>query len=189
MESVDTIRQLHLAAWAIACIIAFVCYYCFEEYRINKAQGNQLHCLSGVIVFNKPLFGTLMCGFGGAIIMLVSGRLDDDPVGMVLLILMFIGLIALVNYDVCAYRYMHFASLGLLITAGSVFLLWVCVQPVLLLAVYFGVAVTFVMLFLINVSCTLWAPPFLTLQAVVEIIWMIALVNGMDAVSYKDLRI
>ena len=172
---VDTIRQIHLAIWTVACIMAFIVYYCYEEYRVNKEFENQLHSLSGVIVFNKPLFGTLMCGFGGAIIMLVSGRIDDDPCAMVLLILMFTGLIALVNYDVRKHRSVHFVSLGLLIAAGSVFLVWVDLNSVLLLAIYFGVAALFVVVIVLNFSCTAWKPPFMTLQALLEIVWVFML--------------
>ena len=168
----EMIVQLHLGVWTMGCIGAFLIYYCFEEVRRNPEFQDQMHCLSGVILYNRPLFGTLLCGFGGAIFMAAAERVNGSAVAMLFLVLMFCSLVVVVNYDIREHRSVHFSALGLLIVSGTAFLLCVGLEPVYLRLVYFSVTVLFVLMLALNVFCLRWTPPFMTAQAIAEIVWV-----------------
>jgi hypothetical protein len=170
--AVEMLVQFHLAFWTIGCIGAFVMYYCFAEVRSNPDFQDQMHCLSGVILFNRPLFGTLLCGFGGAIFMAAAERVHESPLAMVCLILMFVALVVVVNYDVCAHKSVHFSALGLLMVSGTAFLLCVGLESEYMRYLYFSSTILFVLVLILNVLVTRWAPPFMTVQAITEIVWV-----------------
>lgn len=170
--AVEMLVQLHLAAWTLGCIGAFLVYYCFEEVRCNPEFQDQLHCLSGVILYNRPLFGTLLCGFGGALFMAAAERVHEDPLAMMFLILMFVALVVVVNYDVGSHKPAHFMALGLLMVSGTAFLVCVGLASEVLRYLYFASTILFVLILALNVLVTRWAPPFMTAQAVAEIAWV-----------------
>lgn len=182
---IDLIINIHLAAWTVAVAMAFAVYYAQAEVRHNPRFEGQLHTLSGVIVYDKPLFGTLMCGFGGAVVVAVTERISEtcDWLAMVLLIVMFCSLLAVVNYDVLAYRTAHFASLAVMITFGTWFVVQVNVKPWYVCFSYYGVTAFFVFMITFNTFYMNWVPPFMTVQALAEIVWVVALSACMLAFS------
>jgi len=176
-STIDLIIQIHLAVWTVACAIAFIYYYCQPSVRHNPRFQDQLHTLSGVMVHDKPLFGTLMCGFGGAVVVAVAGRITAtcDWVGLLLLIAMFCGLLAVVNYDVRDHRSAHFASLAVVVGFGTWFVVWVDVRSWYIAVVYYIMTAVFGGMLAFNAVYAKWAPPFMTLQAITEIVWAVAL--------------
>jgi hypothetical protein len=175
--AIETIIHVHLAVWTIACIIAFLVYYCRSEVRHNQHFEGQLHTLSGVIVYNKPLFGTLMCGFGGAVLVAVTERITEtcDWLALLILIVLFCSLLSVVNYDVHDYRIAHFVSLGVLVAFGTWFVVWVGVRPLYVSICYYGITFVFLFMLALNRFYMNWVPPFMTLQALAEIAWVMAL--------------
>jgi hypothetical protein len=170
----DLLVEIHLTAWAVACVLAFGVYYCFDECRMNPEFDNQLHCLSGVILFNKPLFGTLMCGFGGAVVLAVAKRAAEtcDTAALVMLKLMFVFLLVVVNYDIRDHRVVHFTALGGLVVAGTLFVLHTAIASMYLQYVYFGTTALFAGVIFLNATVTKWTSPYMTLQALNEIAWV-----------------
>lgn len=174
----DLLIEIHLAAWAVACVLAFCVYYCYDECRMNPEFDNQLHCLSGVILFNKPLFGTLMCGLGGAVVLAVTKRATEtcDVFTLVLLMLMFLCLLLVVIYDIRDYKTTHFFALGGLVVAGTLFVLHTAASPAYLQYVYLAITALFAWTIALNTAVTNWAPPYMTVQALNEIAWVFFLV-------------
>jgi hypothetical protein len=163
---------INLMAWTLACALAFVVYYSFSEYRINPDFNNQLHCLSGVILCNRPLFSTLMCGFGGAVLLASVDKARGDSYALVLLILMFCGLLLVVHCDVRDYRELHFTSLGILMITGTLYVTKMVHDPISI--IYFTATGLFVFTLLVNVFFTRWVPPYMTVQALMEMVWVAA---------------
>ena len=173
--TVDLSVDFHLIVWAMANVAAFAYYYSFASARINPDFQNQLHCISGVILCNRPLFGTLMSGFGGAVVLAVARRARDSLALTVLLVLMFCALVSVVHYDVRDHRSIHFTSLGVLVVVGTLFVISVGLQPDVLCNIYYGITIAFVFLLLFNVTYTRWVPPFMTIQALMEMAWVVGL--------------
>jgi hypothetical protein len=166
----------HMWLWAVASAVAFVVYYSSEECRLNPEFNDQLHTLSGIIVYGPELFGTLMSGFGGAVLLASADRVRGDACGLGLLLLMFVALLVVVHYDVRKHRTVHFVALGLLLLAGTLFLWHVMCDQGWMLWYWFVVATAlFVGILGLNVSVTQWVTPFLTVQAVIEIVWVLSL--------------
>ena len=161
----------NLIAWTIACALAFLVYYSSDEYRVNPDFNNQLHCLSGMILCNRPLFSTLMCGFGGAVLLASVDKMRDDVYALVLLILMFSGLLLVVHYDVKDYREVHFTSLGVLVITGTLYVIRMVHDPIS--TIYFTATGLFVFTLLANFFFTHWVSPFMTVQALMEMVWVV----------------
>jgi len=169
----SAVLQWHLFLCTLACIIAFSVYYSCEEHRVNPAFANQLHCLSGMILCNRPLFSTLMCGLGGAVLLSVASRVD----GAVLLIvlLMFWALVVVVQYDVREHPSVHFAALAVEMGSATALLTVETIDPWFVVPVYYGITIAFLLVMALNFSWLAWTPPFMTLQALVEIAWVCVL--------------
>ena len=169
----SSILQWHLFLWSLACIIAFSVYYSCEEHRVNPAFANQLHCLSGMILCNRPLFSTLMCGMGGAVLLSVASRVE----GAVLLIVlaMFWALVVVVQYDVRDHPGVHFGALAVEMVAATALLTVESIDPWFVVPVYYCVTGLFLLVMVLNFSWLAWTPPFMTLQALVEIAWVFVL--------------
>jgi hypothetical protein len=174
---IDRIIQVHLAAWTVACVVAFLAYYLQPDMRHNPRFNGQLQTLSGLMVHDKPLFGTLMCGFGGAVVVAVVGRITEtcDWVAMLLLIVLFSSLLAVVNYDVHDFRTAHFASLAVLATFGTCFVTRVDVHPPYIRYCFYIATGVFGFMIAFNTFYMRWTPPFMTLQAMTEIVWAFSL--------------
>ena len=175
---VDLALDVHLCAWAVACVLAFAFFYAlYDECRYNPEFEGQLHCLSGVILCGRELFGTLLCGFGGAVLLASVERVRADEWATLLLMIMFAGLMVVVHYDVRAHKPAHFTGLGVLLLAGTLYLRRTVGDGGRLACLwYLYVASTslFVVVLACNVCATRWAPPFMTLQALAEIVWATA---------------
>jgi hypothetical protein len=185
---IDRIIQAHLAVWTVACVIAFLAFYLQPNMRHNPHFNDQLQTLSGLMVQDKPLFGTLMCGFGGAVVVAVVGRITEtcDWLALLLLIVLFISLLSVVNYDVHCFKTVHFMSLGVLVAFGTWFVIRVDVQPPYLGYCYYGITFVFVLMIAFNTFYMKWTPPFMTLQALAEIAWAFALCACMLAFALEE---
>ena len=172
--SFDLLIQVHMVVWAVACVGAFCVYYSYDECRANPEFENQMRCLSGVIVFNKPLFGTLMCGFGGAVVLAVAKRATEtcDTATLALLMVMFLCLLVVVVYDIRDHSTVHFWALGGLVIAGTLFVLHTASAPVLLQYAYLAITALFAGVVAFNAAVTNWTPPCMTVQALNEIAWV-----------------
>jgi hypothetical protein len=176
---VDLLLNVHVWLWAAACAVAFAVYYSYEECRRNPDFHDQMHTLSGIIIYGQALFGTLLSGFGGAVLLASAKRVHGDAWAVGMLLWMFVGLLVVVHYDVRAYRTVHFTALGMLLVAGTLYLWRVVSDQGWMLWYWFAVSTAlFVVVLGVNVCFTQWAPPFLTVQAVVEIIWVLALAGA-----------
>ena len=180
IESVELVLDVHLCIWALACVLAFLYFYNHDAYSRNPEMEYQLRCLSGIIVCDPPLFGTLMCGFGGAAVAASIGRARREPYAVVVLLLVYCVLLVIVHYDVKAHRGPHFIALGVLLVVGSLYVRQIFPSG-WLLYVYFAATALFVGVVLFNVAYTKWKSPWLTVQAVVEILWVLALTTAVVA--------
>jgi len=169
----SSILQWHPVLWSLACIAVFIVYYSYEEHRLNPDFENQLHCLSGMILCNRPLFSTLMCGMGGAVLLSVASRVEG-PV-LLIVIAMFWALVVVVQYDVREHPGVHFVALAVEMGCATALLTVESIEPWFAVPVYYSVTVVFLLVMILNFSWLDWAPPFMTLQALVEILWVVVL--------------
>ena len=176
IEPVELVLDVHLCAWALACALAFLYFYSCETCRKNPDMEFQMRCLSGIILCDQPLFGTLLCGFSGAAVAASVGRAHGEPYLMALLLLVFSTLLVIVHYDVRAHRGPHFTALGVLVLVGSLYVLQIFPDGWLFYT-YFITTMLFIAVVLFNVTYTGWKSPWLTVQAVAEIVWVLALVT------------
>jgi len=174
IEPVELVLDVHVCAWALACAFAFLYFYSHETYSRNPDMEFQLRCLSGIIVCDQSLFGTLLCGFSGAAVAANIGRARRDPYLLVLLLLVHFVLLVIVHYDVRAHRGPHFVALGALVVIGTLYVRQIFPDG-WLFYVYFMTTMLFIAVVLFNVTCTEWKSPWLTVQAVVEIAWVLVL--------------
>ena len=103
-----------------------------------------------------------------------------------LLIVLFISLLSVVNYDVHCFKTVHFMSLGVLVAFGTWFVIRVDVQPPYLGYCYYGITFVFVLMIAFNTFYMKWTPPFMTLQALAEIAWAFALCACMLAFALEE---
>ena len=165
--------QLHLALASLACIAAFAAYYSCAEHRTNPEFAGQLHCLSGMILCNRPLFGTLLCGLAGAT--LAALLRPADACGAALLLGMYWALLVVVLYDVRAHTAVHFGALVVEIVCATAYVATAAAVDESVLLAYYAVTGAFALVMLANFACLQWAPPFMTVQALAEIAWVGAL--------------
>jgi hypothetical protein len=179
-----SILQWNLVLCTAACTTALIVYYCCEEHRVNPAFANQLHCLSGMILCNRPLFSTLMCGLGGAVLLLVASRVE----GMVVLVvlLMFWALVVVVQYDVREHPGVHFGALALEMGSATALLTIESIDPWFVVPVYYSITFAFLLVMALNFSWLAWTPPYMTLQALVEIAWVFVLSVCLGCLIFGD---
>lgn len=173
MDHDDVLLNAHMWAWA--CAVAFAVYY--SHGHLNPEFPDQMHTLSGIMVYGPELFGTLLSGFAGAVLLASASRVRGDVWALLMLLLMYVGLLVLVHYDVRSHRTVHYVALGVLLVAGALYL-WRVVEGWTLWYLFAAATGTFVMVILVNVCLTRWAPPFMTVQAVVEILWVLSLMGA-----------
>lgn len=169
--SAERLLQVHLLLSATASVVAFAAYYSCSGHRSNPAFAGQLHCLSGMILCNRPLFSTLLCGLAGA---LLAALLPADAIGVALLLGMYWALVVVVQYDVHSHAAVHFGALAAEMGLATAY---VAVMgdggPASL--VYYAATGAFLLVMAVNFTCLLWTPPFMTVQALVEVAWVCAL--------------
>ena len=164
----------HLALWLGACVVAFACYYARPSCRCNPHMSGQLRCLSGVLLCGQPLVGALMCGMSGAMLLAVGAR----PLGwapLAVLLCLHAGFVFMVHFDVEAWPVVHFASL-LVIVASGLALVALLPVPQVASGLFYAASALFVGVILLNCAVVRWAPPGLTVQALVEIVWAASMV-------------
>ena len=185
MEAADLALDVNLVAWMLACAAAILFYYSDPHSRANPVFENQLHCLSGVILCNRLLFGTVLSGFGGAVLLSSADRVRGDLYATVLLMLMFMALMVVVHYDVEDYKPAHFSALAALLAAGSLYV-WHTLADGWLWWAYVAATGLFVLVLLINIVYTRWLPPYMTAQALAEILWVVVFAVSVVAVSFRS---
>ena len=167
-----------LYAFLVISAVAFVFQYCIKEIRCNARFDGQLHCMSGIIVSNKPFFGFVMHGVAGMILLSVGLRIErgegtQKEVSFLVMSLVYFSLSAVISFDVKECKSIHFASLFCLLVC-SVGFVWLQCVPEARIA-YTAISSFFVAVILFNFTCTRWKWPWMDVQAIVEIVWVISL--------------
>ena len=125
-------------------IVAFAVKYCQHSNRSNAEFDGQLHCLSGIILCNKPFFSFIMHCVGGLI--LLSNGLNvetDKELSLLMLAMLYVSLSGVINFDVRDHKRIHFASLFCVMVFSMVFV-WLQCTPqaktayTVVSAVFFG---------------------------------------------------
>ena len=166
------VLQLHLLFSFIASAVTFAFYYSCAEHRCNPSFAGQLHCLSGMILCNRPLFSTLLCGLAGA---LLAALRPVDAVGTVLLLGMYWSLVVVVQYDVRAHAPAHFGALAAEMVFATAYISTSRGFDAPAALAYYALTGSFLLVMVVNFACLGWTPPFMTVQALVEIAWVCAL--------------
>ena len=157
-------------------VIMFIIFYSYKSYRCNSDFAGQMHCVSGIILCNKPLFGFLMHGVGGMVLLAAGVRVnerDSPDASLFVLALMSVSLSGVVNFDVRDFKPIHYASLvGVL--GFSVAFVWMQCDATTQL-VYTSVSIFFISVIIFNCIFTRWEWPWMDVQALVEIAWILCL--------------
>ena len=161
----------------------FVVFYSRKGSRCNSEFAGQLHCLSGIMVCNKPLFGVCMHCVGGMLLLSVGLRVDTDKeVSLLMLAFMFASLSGVVNFDVRDHKPVHFCFLAGVLAFSMAFV-WLQCSDVCRL-VYSLISVAFVLLIVFNFSCTNWTWHWMDIQAITEIVWVVSLLVCMISFAH-----
>ena len=171
-----------LCVFVVVSFTSFVVCYSFQRYRCNPEFGGQLHCASGIILCHKPFFGFLMHGVGGMVLLSAGLKVaerggDHREVPLSMLAMMYVSLSGVINFDVRDFKPIHFTSLAGVLAFSAAFVWLQCDSTARM--VYMSVSVVFVLLILFNVSCTRWRWPWMDVQALLEIVWVLCLVGCM----------
>ena len=81
-------------------------------------------------------------------------------------------MIMLIQFDIEQHHFIHMASLSMLLATVTAFVIVVDLKPNVMLIVYFVATALFLFIMLLNFVYTDWLPPFMTLQALAEILWL-----------------
>lgn len=164
-----------LCAFVAVSLVSFMAFYSCKRHRCNSEFGDQMHCISGIILCHKPFFGFLLHGVGGMVLLAAGLRVGGgDELPLLMLAMMYVSLSGVIHFDVRNYKPVHFTSLAGVL-AFSVVFVWLQCDAVTWL-VYLVVSAVFVLLILFNVACTRWKWPWMNCQALVEIVWVLCLI-------------
>ena len=170
-----------LNALAILCFISFLVYYADPESRQNPERDGQMRSISGIMLCNRPFFGLLMNSVSGIILLSIGlkifGHETDEALRIVMMslgLIMHISLISIINYDVKDFKPIHFSSLAVLLISSTIFIHLASI-PTWCRVAHGIVSISFICIILLNATILKWARPFMTLQAYLEILWVIAL--------------
>ena len=167
-----------LNLWALLCALSLLAYYVDPACMENPEFDGQMHCISGIILCNRPYFGLLMSNFGGVLLLAIGFKVkehEDESVFLVCLaMIIYFSFTGILNYDVRDHKTVHFSSLFILLASGSTFIHIVRI-PLWCVFVYDAVLVLFCVLMVSNFVVLKWTPPFMTIQALLEIAWVLAL--------------
>jgi hypothetical protein len=170
VTAVDIIMYIFLIATASS----FAVKYGSTTDRCNPEFAGQLHCLSGIILSHKPFFSFMMHSVGGMVLLSVGLKVETDrEVSLTLLTLMYISLSSVVNFDVHNFKPIHFISLFCVLVFSVAFVWLQCIHIVRI--VYIALSAAFVALIVFNFLVTHWKWPWMNLQALLEIAWVICL--------------
>ena len=156
--------------------LAFGFFYSYKEWRNNPDFGDQMHCVSGIILCNKPLFGFLMHCMGGMVLLAAGLRVShhhNDETSFFILVMMYAALSGLVNFDVRDFKTIHFTCLFCVLVFSIVFICMHC--DYVMQVVYVSVSALFLFIILFNFMYTQWKWPWMDVQASVEIVWVLSL--------------
>ena len=157
-------------------VLAFIVFYSFESYRCNAEFNGQMHCVSGIILCNKPLFGFLMHCVGGMVLLAAGLRASassSPETSLLALALMYASLSGVVNFDVRDFKPLHFTFLAGVLVFSIAFICLQCDNVTI--AVYVFISTFFVCIILFNFTCMRWKWPWMDVQASVEIVWVLCL--------------
>jgi hypothetical protein len=168
--AVDILQYLFVSIGVASFLFKYGC----KDDRCNPAFDGQLHCLSGIILCHKPFFSFVMHCAGGMILLSASQRTDKNrDTSLLMLSLMFISLSGVINFDVRDFRPIHFSSLACVMVFSVSFMWLQCAQTAA--TVYTSITAAFVILILFNLTYTHWLWPWMNVQAVAEIAWVVCL--------------
>ena len=167
---------------AVINVVAFLIFYFQKNHRCNPEFANQLHCVSGIILCNKPFFGFLVHSLGGMILLSV-GLNTRSEASLLMLALMYLSLSAVVNFDVKGFKPIHFTSLAGVLIFSMAFVWMQC--SVSIQTTYTAVSAAFVLVILFNCTITRWDWPWMDVQALVEIVWILCLLTCVMAHSWE----
>ena len=162
----------YFTVWVASCSVVFVYYYSCPSHRVEPNMANQLRCMSGIILCNRPFISALMCGAAGGMLLAVGLHIEDSPAAMLALFCFYAGFVFMVQYDVREHHVFHFSAL-LVLMASAVVLVALLPLPMLLASLFYGVSALLGAVMLVNFALLEWKPPYLTVQAVVELMWVV----------------
>lgn len=182
----DIIVAVYLLLWTVACVSAFVCFYCSSKSR-NPDYNGQLYSPSGLVKCNPMFFGFFMCGYSGAALLAVGVKLYtlNDIGGLVCFLFVFMSWMLIVHVEIRDYKTAHIFSLCMFMITNSVFFVIVDFKPAFMMSINYITLALFIFVLMLNVCCTRWKSPYMTLQVITEIIWLITIVtmNAMYAIQ------
>lgn len=171
-----TVIDILLCLSVAVSVMVFAVFYSYRDYRCNAEFGDQMHCVSGIILCNKPLFGFLVHGVGGMVLLAAGLKVSErdwPETSLLLLAMMYVSLSGVVSFDVRDFKPLHFTSLAGVLGFSIAF---VCMQcDALTRAVYVSVSVVFALVILFNFAYMRWRWPWMDVQASVEIVWVLCL--------------
>jgi len=185
--SIEVIIQCHLIVWTVACACAFTFYYCSDD-RKNPECDDQLHCPSGLMCCNLPLFGFVMCGFSGAALMSVgvTAYKSNNVAALACFLAVFKSMLMIVNFDIKKYHTVHMISLFTLIVTTTAFFVVADITSAFFLTIYYAATALFVFIMFLNFVYIGWVAPFMSLQALAEIAWLDVVVGGVIVYAVSD---
>lgn len=154
----------------------FVVFYSYKSYRCNSEFAGQMHCVSGIILCNKPLFGFLMHAVGGMVLLAAGLRVNEkksSDVSLFILALMYVSLSGVLNFDVKDFKPIHFTSLVAVLGFSIAFIWMQCDATTII--VYTSISIFFISVIIFNCIFTRWEWPWMDVQASVEIAWILCL--------------
>ncbi len=158
----------------VVCMVSFFTKYMYKESRCNPLFGEQLHCLSGIIMSHKPFFGFIMHCVGGMILLSAGLRVETDKeLKLAMLSMLYFSFSGVINFDVCYFKPIHFTFLFcvLVFSAAFAWLQWTRDYA----TAYTCVSAAFVGLIFVNYAVTKWQWPWMNIQAIAEIAWVTCL--------------
>lgn len=171
-----TIIDILLCVAVAVTVVTFAVFYSYTDCRCNAEFGGQMHCVSGIILSNKPLFGFLVHGVGGMVLLAagLKARESEWPeTSLLMLAMMYVSLSGVVSFDVRDFKPMHFTSLAGVLGFSIAFVWMQC--DALTRAVYVSVSVIFALVIVFNFVHMRWRWPWMDVQASVEIVWVLCL--------------
>ncbi len=170
VTAVDIIMYIFLVITASS----FAVKYGSTISRCNPEFAGQLHCLSGIILSHKPFFSFMIHSVGVLVMFSVGLKVETDrEVSLTLLTLMYISLSSVVNFDVHNFKPIHFTSLFCVLVFSVAFVWLQCIHVARIVYTVFSTA--FIELIMFNLLFTHWEWPWMNLQALLEIVWVICL--------------
>ncbi len=178
---VDVLLVVFIAVNALL----FTVFYSFKNHRCNSEFSGQLHCLSGIILCNKPLFGFCMHCVGCMMLLSAALRVDrDKEISLLILALMFISLSGVVSFDVRDHKPIHFLFLSCVLASSLIFVWLQCNETTK--ETYAVISALFVALILFNFTYTHWKWHWMDVQAIVEIAWVLTLLGCMLSFCFSE---